>query len=405
VSPLRDALSRALTAARLRLAAVGDFHGLGPEQSFDLIAIGKAASPMVDAALASHGEQLRAGLVVLPDDAPPPLIASSDGRVRVVRAAHPLPDARSVAAGEAALVLAREGEGSELRVLVSGGASSLAFAPVAGVSLESVREVTRALLMSGADVRATNVVRRHLSRVHGGGLARAAWPRSCVGAIVSDVIDGAAHDVGSGPAVADPTTVGDARAVLARYAPSFAALPLLETMKTHDPESARATCEIAFEPAHLARLLADELRRAGYTTRVLAPSTDDVESLADEYGRLARSLSPGEALVRSAEPSIRVVHAHPGAGGRCTHVAALVARVLPPETQFLAAASDGVDGTSETAGALVEARSFERARDALDAAIAAFDSGAFHRTHGTALSIGPTGLNFADVHALVRSRA
>ena len=399
MSALREALVRAFSAAHLQVAAVGRFAGAEPSSSFDLIALGKAATPMTDAVVASWGNLLRAALVVLPDDAPPPKV---DARIRVVRAAHPLPDARSVAAGEAALTLAREGEGTELRVLVSGGASSLAFAPVAEITLESVREVTRALLTSGADVRAINIVRRHLSRVHGGGLARAAWPRQSVAVIVSDVIGGAVHDVGSGPAAPDPTTLDDARQVLARYTRAYLALPLVETLKTTDREAAYTTSTIVLEPAHFARMLADELTRAGYAARMLTPSMGDPDSLADEYEHLARSLRPREAMIRSAEPSIRVDLARPGAGGRCTHLAALVARALPADTQFLAAASDGVDGTSETGGAIVDARSFLGCRAELDAAIAAFDTGALHRSHGTALPPGPTGLNFADVHALVR---
>jgi hydroxypyruvate reductase len=386
---LREVLARALAslaAARTQLVT--------PTGSFDVIALGKGAARMVDL-LVGASSSLRAGLVVLPDGAPGP---REDPRLTVLRASHPLPDERSVAAGEAALALAQGGSGAELYVLVSGGASSLALVPVPGVTLEVARDVIRALLLSGAEVRSTNVVRRHLSVVHGGGLQRAASSRPTLTFIESDVIGGEAYDVGSGPSVPDPTTVDEARGVLQRYAPSFASLPLAETLK---PGTAHVRVITVLEPAQLAAALARELRAAGTAVTVLPPSLDDAEALARDYVRLARTMKPGDAVVRVAEPSLRITSARPGQGGRCTHLAALVARELPSDVSFLAAASDGVDGTSGTAGALVRSGSFPD-RAGLEAAIAAFDTGTLHRAHGTALPTGPTGLNLTDVHALVR---
>jgi hydroxypyruvate reductase len=254
-------------------------------------------------------------------------------------------------------------------------------------------------------VRAINIVRRHLSRVHGGGLARAASARPVGTSIVSDVIGGAPHDVGSGPGSPDPTTIEDARRVLAQYAPAFRDLRLAETLKPEDSAAAQITSMIVLEPSVFADEVAQELKEAGYTPRVLAPSTSDVEQLASEYRAQARLLQPGEAVIRTAEPSVEVSVSHPGSGGRSTHLAALVARDLPPGVEFMAAASDGVDGSSKTAGAIVDARSFRKHRDALEAAIAAFDTGSLHRAYGTALPAGPTGHNFADVHVLVRAKA
>jgi glycerate 2-kinase len=396
---LREVLARALALDPVTLLAATRAFVPAPS-SFDLIAIGKAAGPISEAILDSWGN-LGAALVVLPDGAPAP---RDRARLRVLRASHPLPDARSVVAGEVALALAAEGKGRELHVQVSGGASSLAAVPVAGVTLDSLREVTRALLLSGADVRAINVVRRHLSRVHGGGLARAAWPRPTIAGIVSDVIDGAPHEVGSGPAAPDPTTVADARAVLDRYAPAFRELPLVETLKPGEREAGGVSCKTDLAPEDFAASIVAELERDGYSVRLLASSTVDVAVLAAEYVARACTLGPGEALVRSAEPSVRVDVPRPGAGGRCTHLAALVARDLPPGVQFMAAASDGIDGSSGTGGAVVKARSFRKRREQLDAAIARFDTGTLHRAHGTAIPCAPTGLNFADVHVLVRAK-
>jgi hydroxypyruvate reductase len=397
---LRGALARALSSRSIDPASFAADPRIGSRSSrlFDVIAIGKAAARMVAGLMAARGAALRAGVVVLPDHALGP---PDDPRLTVLAASHPFADERSVRAGEAALALAREGTGDDLFVLVSGGASSLAFVPVPRLTLGVARSVAETLLASGADVRSINVVRRHLSLVHGGGLLRAAFPRSAFTVIESDVIGGEAYDVGSGPSVADPTTVNDARRVLARYAPSFVDLPLVETLKPHDPAAARSALVIAGEPARLAEALAAELRTAGATVRILPPSLADAATLEGEYNALARSMRHGEAFVRSAEPSLRITIPNPGAGGRCTHLAALVARDLPSGVAFLAAASDGVDGASGTAGALVRGDSFLD-RASLDAAIARFDTGPLHRACLTALPMAPTGLNLADVHALAR---
>lgn len=394
---LRGVIAEALETMRQLLGCLVAFQDL--PRWFDLVAVGKASASIVDGVLAAWGPELASGIVVLPDDAPAP---SEHPRLRVLRASHPLPDARSVAAGEASLQLAREGKGTELLVFVSGGASSLVAVPIEGVTLETFQAVTRALLLSGADVRAVNVVRRHLSQVHGGGLARAAKERRVQTWIVSDVVDGAPHDVGSGPASTDPTTIAGARDVLARYAAAYRDLPLVETLKEGDEQAAGLSSDISIQPRELAEAVATNLQRRGFSARVLEPSTADVLALAEEYANLARALAPREAVVRSAEPSVRVTALHPGCGGRSTHLAALVASSLPAGVEFMAAASDGIDGSSGTSGAIVDARSFRRRQADLSAAIAAFDTGALHRAVGTALPEGPTGLNFADVHVLVR---
>ena len=384
---LRDALGE--IALDLDAAISANLGLRDPAPSLDVIALGKGAAAMVD-----RIADARTALVVLPDDARAP---SHPANARVLFASHPLPDARSVAAGEAALDVALHGSAGELCVLVSGGASSLAFAPIDGVSLDDARALFDTLLRSGADVRAMNVVRRHVSRVHGGGLAQSAR-RPVTTLVVSDVIGGATHDVGSGPACADPTTTEDARDALRRFAPRFASIALRETLKPRD--AAHVRCAIALEPRRLGDVLAQRLRREGLDVCVLPPSLAPVEALAAEYVALARSLAPGRGLVRSAEPSLRVTASGPG--GRCTHLAALVARDLPPGVTFVAAASDGVDGASGTAGAVVDSTSFPDLAS-LGHALATFATGPLHVAAGTALAAGPTGVNLTDVHALVRA--
>jgi hydroxypyruvate reductase len=263
--------------------------------------------------------------------------------------------------------------------------------------------LTRALRLSGADIRELNVVRRHLCGIKGGGLAEAA--RGPVWTLVtSDVLGGGLHDVGSGPSVPDPTRVSDARRVLRTRLPFHAIPRLHETMKPGDPRAARWRGRIVASPDDLARAVAARLGPSFPRVSVLRPSSASVEALAVEYATRAARLRPGEALVRAAEPSLRIERTRPGRGGRSTHLACCVAPDLPPGVTLLLAASDGVDGTSGTAGAVVDATLTRKvSREDLRRAIAGYDTGRLLERVGVALRGGPTGHNFADVHVLARA--
>jgi hydroxypyruvate reductase len=394
---LEGALARALSSIDLR-ARVRDATKSGmPDGPARILAIGKASGAMVHGALDALDGRLTKALVILPQDAPHP---PEDARLDVRHGSHPLPDERSVAAGRAALSFVHDGGSEPWLALVSGGASALAFVPVHAGELADAVAAMRALLVSGATVREVNVVRRHGSRAHGGALAAPGM----LTLLASDVIGGRPFDIGSGPTVVDPSSCDDARAILRRFAPQHAGLSLVETAKSRggDARFAREPL-VVVAPGDLAEALARELVSIGFVSQVASPTTADLARVAAETIDLARALGPGEAVVRSAEPSITADPRRAGAGGRCTHLAALVARDLPCGVTFLAAASDGVDGPSGTAGAIVSRESFADAA-AVEAALAAFDTGALHRAAGTALPRHPTALNLTDLHALVRSR-
>lgn len=372
-----DAVARALAALDLERAVIDALAGERLDR-VRLVAIGKAAAAMASGARRALGDRIEDAVVVTPADA-----------------GHPLPDAGSVRAAKRCLALASRAGDAVLLVLVSGGASALVCAPAPGVTLATKRAITRAMLASGATVQEINVVRKHLSRIKGGGLARAAAPRPVLTLIASDVIGGEPTDVGSGPSVADPSSIAEARALLRRHAPQWIDVPLVRTLG-RDP-SHRLRARIVASPEALARVIAREL-----DARVLAPSQADVEALAAEYVARAKRMRPGSAIVRAAEPSVvvRTPAGRAGRGGRSSHLAALVARDLPPGVTFAAIATDGVDGSSGTAGAIVDAGLASRTD--LARAIASFDTGPLHVRAGTALPASPSGHNLADVHVLVR---
>lgn len=411
----RAELGRLLVKARGEVdlsARVAEALGPPARMPVRVVAIGKAAPAMAAGAIAEWGSAIERCFVIAPDDTDLHDLrraasrARIDERLVVMRAAHPLPDARSVRAGAACLDAVASREPRRILVLVSGGASALVCAPVAGLTLTTKRDVTRTLLASGASVQDLNVVRKHLSRIKGGGLARAAGTNAVLTLIASDVIGGGLADVGSGPSVPDASTVADARRVLRRFAPAYADVPLARTLRPSDADKPRLRAKMIASPEALALSVAKLLRERGLVVRVLPPSQASAAELAAEYVARAARAAPC-ALVRVAEPSL-AVPARAGKGGRATHVATLVGRALLPlrSVVFAAFASDGVDGTSTTGGAIVDERfaSLVESRvsaGALDRALARFDTGPLHRAAGTALPMAPTGHNLGDVHVLL----
>jgi|GEM_PF-774155 len=385
-----------------------------------VVAIGKSSLAMALGAVSRWGAAVDRLVVVAPrgsNAAPLRAACRREGitaRTAILTAAHPVPDASSVRAARACLAAVSRGDRAFVLVLVSGGASSLAALPAPGLTLARKRAVMKELLRSGAPIQAMNLVRQHLSAIKGGRLAAAALPSPVLTLVVSDVLDGDASVVGSGPSLPGRRREREARGVLRRYAPAFAGVPL-----SPPPDLARGATirgRVVVAPEELAQAYARRLRASGVRVRVLPPAQASVEELALEYVALAsdRGREP-IVFVRSAEPSVVVNGAavRAGRGGRSTHLAALVGRALAgvrARATFAAFASDGVDGTSGTAGAIVSNGFAARAErllgsGAVDRALARFDTGTLHRTVGTALASAPSGHNLADLHVLlVRAR-
>lgn len=354
-----------------------------------VVALGKGAPAMARGALDALGD-VDALLVVTSD-------ATDALGLPVRRAAHPLPDARSVAAGAEALALSRSlGPDDTLVALVSGGASALACAPAPPLDLAEKRALGAAMLASGAPVEAVNTVRRHASLLKGGGLLGA---HRTIVRVASDVlvaragsvVPGDAAVVGSGPASACPTTVADARVALARWAPAHASVPLVEHHGAPDDE------RIVIDPTDLADAARAVLVEAGFSAGVAEPTLDTVAVLAARLRAEAARLGPGEALVRVGEPSVALPAVH-GAGGRLGRLALLALRGgLPEGVHLVALASDGVDG-SGGAGAVVTGRAYP----SVEAALAAWDDAPWLEARGALVARAPSGLNLLDLIVLLR---
>lgn len=371
-----------------------------------VIAAGKAAIGMARGALARWGARIDEGLVITTDEA---LAASDDAgspRVNILRASHPIPDDRSVAAAEEALRRAgRLGRDDLLLALISGGASSLLASPPLGLSLDQKRRIVSRLLESGAPITDVNIVRRHLSRIKGGRLAEAASPARSLSLIISDVIGGAPSDVGSGPTVVDPSSVDDAARVLRARAPELAAPEILRSLSESlkpGAGSPRIRASIIADPKALAAAVARRLGARG-AARVLDPEDGDAASIVRRRLEIARSLAKGEAAVIACEPTLALPERR-GAGGRAGWIALAAMRDLPSDVLLLCAATDGIDGSGGAAGALVDRSSAAAASSAsIDEALATFNDAPLHRALGTSLDGGATGRNFTDLHVVARS--
>src|SRR5690242_9247342 len=201
-----------------------------------LLAAGKAAGSMTEAAEAHYLDELRIAAERLSGVA---VARHGYGRhlrrVRMIEAGHPIPDAAGLEGADRALALA-DGAGANdlVLVLMSGGASANWIAPADGIAFQDKQAVTRALLRSGAVIGEINTVRKHLSRIKGGRLARHAHPASVVTIAISDVPGDDPSAIGSGPTVPDPTTLADARAIVAKYR---LALPDAVTRALNDPKN------------------------------------------------------------------------------------------------------------------------------------------------------------------------
>lgn len=369
-----------------------------------VIAVGKAAPRMFRDCEKVLDHRIERALVITTDSTDAGEIGSSE---TLLRAAHPIPDARSVEAASRALELAAQvPDDATLIVLVSGGASSLLCAPPTSMPLQDKQRVIDELLRSGAPIGDVNTVRRHLSRIKGGRLA-VACRAQVLCSIESDVIGGAPHDVGSGPACEDPTSVSDAERVLMQALGEWRAREVLghlsEGLSTRDARALRVDARIVLGPEDLAASLASGLARRGLrTSHRLVPSAT-AEELAELLHATTMTLEEGEAVVFAAEPAIRLP-TYAGRGGRAGWVAlrVLAEPGLRVDAAVLCASSDGVDGTSGASGACVSGGIAVEPGQA-QAALRSYDDASVHARLGTHLKGGATGLNLTDVYVCARA--
>jgi hydroxypyruvate reductase len=343
--------------------------------------------------------------------------------VPVIEAGHPVPDAAGLDAAERTLAMADGAGASDLvLVLLSGGASANWIAPVAGIVLAEKQAVTRALLKSGASIGEINTVRKHLSRIKGGRLAARAAPARVVTLAISDVPGDDPAVIGSGPTVADPSTLADARAIVARHRldlPPAVAHALAdannETPKPGDPAFAAGAFRLVARPADAFRAAEAAVRAAGYECVLLGDRLEgEARAVAAEHARHARELAAsGQRAAILSGGELTVTIRGNGRGGPNQEYALALALALAgvPGIAALAGDTDGTDGgagrADDPAGAFVDGTTVARARTlGLDPAafLADNDSTGFFTRLGDLLTPGPTWTNVNDFRAILVDR-
>ena len=328
--------------------------------------------------------------------------------IEILEAGHPVPDAASVAAGARILKLARDCQPADrCIVLLCGGASALLVQPVAGVTLADKQGLTRSLLDSGASIAEINMVRRKLSAIKGGGLARQIRAREILLLAISDVPGDVLADIGSGPLSPDPAPRAEARAILARFriplSPAVAqALGDAEegTPVSVPPVIARIVASSATAVAAAARAAAAE----GWPTLILPDVAGPARDAAQSHAGLIRDLKARRqrtVLISGGETTVPVTRPG-GRGGRNGEYLLALALALGEEggVHALAADTDGIDGTGDNAGALLTPDTLRRAVAAgQDPAgqLAAHQSYDFFAGLGDLVITGPTRTNVNDL--------
>lgn len=379
-----------------------------------LVSIGKAGHSMAEALTEIMPIRME-GIVscpVLPEHAVPGL--------RYFAGGHPMPNEASLLAGRAILDLLREMPTDGLAIFcISGGASALAEWPLdESLTLAEMVAVNRALVHSGAHIAEINAVRKHLSAIKGGRMAHAAAPATQLSLLVSDVPDGAIDALASGPTMPDSTTVDDCYAIAQRYGiaeefptavrKAFEEQRLQETPKAGDAAFAKSHFETLLSNSTAVSAAIERAAELGFEVAVDNRCDDWDYARAADYllGRLSevRRRSQRACVISGGEVTVRVGEKS-GVGGRNQQFALSCAQKIAGQSIIvLSAGTDGIDGNSQAAGALVDGTTEARAAEAgesIDEALLDFDAYRVLDAIGDTVMTGPTGNNVRDLRILL----
>ena len=410
-----EAVGRFVQRENDKLRIANKYYPLEKNQRIFIIAFGKASLPMADALAGILGDRLTGGIVVTKHAA-----SRTSNLLAVMEGGHPIPDERSLAAGQRVIELLSDLRADDLLFcLISGGGSALMAAPVAGVTLSDLQALTSSLLACGASIEEINILRRHLDRLKGGGLARLASPARVVSLILSDVVGNPLEAIASGPTAPDPTTCADALAVLDKYKLSekisesvmVALKSGHETLKPGDAIFENVDNILVGSNLCAAQSALKQAEAEGFHPYLLRT---DLQGEAREVAvELCRTLrwawqtgdpAPRPAcIVAGGETTVTLVGK--GRGGRNTELALASVTELAnfPDVMLVTLATDGEDGSTDAAGAVVTGETFARACAlGLDPVeyLHRNDSYTFFAALDDLLKPGPTGTNVNDLNFL-----
>ncbi len=416
-----EAIRRHLVREGVRLHVGLQTLDLAGVRRIVVVGCGKAAAPMAAAVEEVLVDRISRGVVVAKYGHLHPTRL-----IRVHEAGHPVPDDAGITGARAILDQVRSlGPEDLVLVLISGGGSALTPAPVEGITLAEKQALTKVLLACGADIREMNTLRKHISRLKGGQLARAAQPARVASLILSDIVGDPLDAIASGPTVPDPTTYADALGILDKYrirgevpgtirsrleAGARGELP--ETPKPDDPLFSRVQNLIVGSNIQALEAARSEAHALGLTPMILSSSVEgETREIARMHAALAREmrtsgnpLKPPACLISGGETTVTLRGS--GKGGRNQEfvLAAALDFAGLPDTVILSAGTDGTDGPTDAAGAIADGETCTRAlalglnpRAALDGN----DAYPFFQRLGDLILTGPTNTNVMDVRLVL----
>ena len=415
------AIHRHMKREGARLTIGGEVLDLAAVRQIVVIGLGKAGASMAVAVEEILGERIQRGVVVTKYGHVQPMKT-----IRLHEAGHPVPDEAGIAGAQAILDCVK-GLGPEdlLLVLISGGGSALTPAPVGGISLAEKQALTKALLACGADIREMNILRKHISRIKGGQLARAAQPAQVRTLILSDIVGDPLDAIASGPTVPDPTTYADALGILDKYRirqeipaeirthlEAGAAGKISETPKPTDPLFARVKSLMVASNIQALEAAKAEAQRLGLRAMILSSfvegETRDVArmhaALALEVRASGNPVTPPVCFITGGETTVTLKGK--GKGGRNQEFALAAALDIAGlrDVVVLSAGTDGTDGPTDAAGAIADGDTLERAVAAglkPRAALDGNDAYPFFERLSDLIITGPTRTNVMDVRLVL----
>jgi glycerate 2-kinase len=416
-----EAIRRHLVREGERVKIGNERVDLGAVREIVVVGLGKAGAPMAAAVEEILGPRIARGLVVTKYGHVQPTRV-----IRIREAGHPVPDDAGMAGARAVLdhVTGLAPEDLVL-VLISGGGSALTPAPVEGITLAEKQSLTKALLACGADIREMNTLRKHISRIKGGQLARAAAPARVFTLILSDIVGDPLDAIASGPTVPDPTTYADALAILDKYRirqeipasirthlEAGAAGKIPETPKPDDPLFGRVKSVMVASNIQALVAAKAEAQRSGFQAIILSSFIEgETREIARMHAALALEVrasghpaKPPVCLITGGETTVTL--RGKGKGGRNQEFALAAALDIAGlrDVVVLSAGTDGTDGPTDAAGALADGETVARAlalglkpRAALDGN----DAYPFFERLGDLVMTGPTRTNVMDVRLVL----
>ncbi|RJS75392.1 glycerate kinase [Candidatus Bathyarchaeota archaeon] len=419
----REVIKAKINLSNATLNVDGRTFNLRLFEKIIVVGGGKAGGPMAEALEETLGDRIEEGLIVVPKGTASQYHTK---RIRFHEASHPIPDRSSLEGAQKIMDLASNAEENSLVIcLISGGGSSLMTLPKAGVSLSDMQKMTDLLLRCGATIREINTVRKHVSAFKGGQLAKAAYPATLLCLLLSDVLGDPLDVIASGPTVPDTTSYDDAVNVLKRHniwdkAPQSIRRILLdgqkrlveETPKPDDPAFTKVHNVVVGNNRLACEAARNKLKEEGlnvlYLTSLLEGEAREVgialSSIAKEILASGNPAPPPAGIIAGGETTVTVEGS--GKGGRNQEIALAAALKIDGIDRILVASfsTDGIDGPTDAAGAIVDGRTIVRSRNlCMDAReyLGNNDSYTFFEKLGDLIHTGPTGTNVNDITLMI----